>query len=219
MAACSAQAPHADPGAASVLDPACVALVAAAPADWAERMPPVLARGPAAGPDLVAALRDGPDGLGVQAAIAVLGRLGHPAARPFLEEQVDQHAPQAAEAALALGRLPAPESIPLLRRVAGDRLADVTLRAACAAALIELGAGAEVLPLVRALVLAGSPAGRGPASEVGLPDQPRWALPRYLVLRALRRAAPGEDFALDTDSPWPDLQRAADAITTWLESR
>ena len=58
---------------------------------------------------------------GAQAAVAAIGEVGYRPARTWLERQVVERAPLGVEAALALGRLPASESVPLLSRTAADR--------------------------------------------------------------------------------------------------
>ncbi len=199
---------------------ACRALVAAAPAEWPERLPAVLALGRAAAPDLIAALQAEPGGDGGQAAVATLGRLGDPRSRPFLLELHRDRGPLATEATLALAALPADDD-PVLRELlaatAADRLADPTLRTASACALVALGQRRLAAPIWRAVLLAGTPIGLPLQRELGLPDRPRWALERYLIQRQLLRTA-GTDFGLDTDAPWPDLERVTERVTRWLEA-
>lgn len=164
---------------------------------------------------LVEGLRTDPDAPGGQAAVRLLGILGGEAAVAFLHEQLRERGRNATEAALALGEARGAMAVPLLLETARDRLADATLRCACTASLVRLGSGREVRGLVRAIVLAGTPAGELLREEYGFPQRSRWALERYMLQRALL-AATESDFGFDTDSPWPDLERAAGAIDAWL---
>ncbi len=191
------------------------ALLRSAPTDWEPRMAAAWAAGARIVPQLVAGLRQDPDAPGAQAAIRLLGIFGGETAELFLRELLRERMRNATEAALALGEARANGSVLLLRETAVDRLADPTLRCAATASLVRLGAGQDVRTLVRAIVLAGTPAGESLRVEFGLPQRSRWALERYMLQRALV-AASGQDFGFDTDSPWPDLERAADAIGAWL---
>jgi HEAT repeat protein len=215
LAACASERPAAAGDDADPVRIAVERLLAAAPADWPERLPPVLAAGREAVPWLVGSLRSEPDRPGAQPAIAALGRIGDPAALPCLSSLLADRGEPATEAALALGQLGAHAAIAPLRAAADDRLADATLRAACAASLLRLGERAALEPLVRGLLLAGTPAGRDLQQRLGLPEKARWALERYLLQQALRAAA-GTDFGLDTDASWPRLLEVADAVSKHL---
>lgn len=164
---------------------------------------------------LVAGLRADPSAPGAQAATRLLGLFGGEPAASFLREQLTERGPNATESALALGEAGAVEAAPELRAAAADRLSDPTLRCASIATLVRLGHGREVRELVRAVLLAGTPAGEMLRVEHGLPQRSRWALERYMLQRALV-AASGRDFGFDTDSPWPDLERAAAEVDAWL---
>lgn len=178
----------------------------------------VLDLGPDAAPDLVDALRAEPDGPGVEAAVAVLGHLGGQPARDHLRATLQERDAAAAFAALALGDCGGDAERLVLREAARDRLADPLVRAGAAASLIRLGDRASVRTLVRGFLLAGTPPGRELEKELGLPHRPRWAYERHLLQLALRDAA-GTDFGLDTDAPWEDLARVADAVDRWLEGK
>jgi len=194
---------------------ACAELLAAQPQDWPRHLPAVIDEGRTATAHLVTGLKLDPEAPGVQAAIAALGSLGNPDAGPILERWIRRREPHAPDAALALGRLPYPSSADLLRATAHDQRADATLRTACACAMVELGRGGEVLDLLRAVLLAGTPAGAGPVGEMGLPHRSRWALERHMIILALRHRF-GDDLGLDTDSPWPRLVQGVEALTRML---
>lgn len=204
---------------------ACNALIAAQPAEWPERLPIVLACGTAATGPLLSGLQRDPEAPGAQAAIAALGQLGGEDARRGLVDLLARHGDLATEAALALAAAAPPlgptavvDTRAALLPIAADPLADPTLRAACAHSLLRLGARDQVRDLVRAIVLADTPGGRGVQQLVGLPAKTRWAYERYLVAAALAAVA-GPEFAFDTDAPWPALAAAADRIDSWLGSQ
>ncbi len=196
---------------------ACAELLQAEPADWSRCLPAVLRLGPAGAPALADALRRQPDAPGAQAATAVLGQLGGPAAHDTLVELLRGPIELATEAALALGAHAQAGDRALLLELANDRLRDPTLRAACVHSLLRLGSRAELRPLVRAFVLADTPAGRVAQQQVGLPAKSRWAHERYLISSALRHTA-GAVLAFDTDASWPQLEAAAARIDAWLEA-
>lgn len=184
----------------------CTLLLQAEPQDWPRYVPGILNEASAA-EHLLAALEEDPEAPGAQAALALLGVLGDPAAGPPLEDWVRRRDLYADEAALSLGRLPYPASAELLCSTARDPDANPTLRTACACAALELGHGAEVLDVLRAVLLAGTPAGQ--ERELGFPIRSRWALERHMIVLTCRRA--GYDLGIDTDSPWP---RMVDGIET-----
>lgn len=228
LGACAAHDASSAPTATVPLDPAPAGtpsaagtvageLLRAQPSDWEPRMAAAWAAGAPVVAPLVAGLQQDPEAVGGQAAVRLLGMFGGEAAVQFLEAHLRERGRNATEAALALGEARATAAVPLLRETALDRLADPTLRCACTASLVRLGAGRDVRQLVRAIVLAGTPAGEPLRGEFGLPQRSRWALERYMLQRALL-AASGNDFGFDTDSPWPDLERAAEAIDAWLAS-
>lgn len=191
------------------------ALLRSHPKDWEASMTAAWAAGGSILSPLVAGLQQDPEAPGAQAAIRLLGMFGGDDAVSFLQAHLRERPRHAVEAALALGEARAVAAVPLLRETALDRLADPTLRCAATASLVRLGTGGEVRNLVRAIVLAGTPAGEPLRIELGLPQRSRWALERYMLQRALL-AASGSDFGFDTDSPWPDLERAAEAIDAWI---
>lgn len=190
-------------------------LLRAQPADWAAHMEAAWSAGERIVAPLVDGLQQDPEAPGGQPAVRLLGMFGGKVAIQFLETHLRERGRNATEAALALGEADARAAVPLLRETAVDRLADPTLRCACTAGLVRLGAGRDVRTLVRAFVLAGTPAGEPLRLELGLPQRSRWALERHMLQRALL-AASGNDFGFDTDSPWPDLERAAEAIDAFL---
>lgn len=211
--------------AAEPLAIACRALVAAEPADWPDRLPAVLAGRAAATQPLIAELRRAPEAPGAQAAVAALGQLGGDGAHACLVELLASPGDLATEAALALATATPPlgaaaidATRSALAPIAADPLADPTLRAACAHSLLRLGVRTEVRDLVRAIVLADTPAGRDVQQRVGLPAKTRWAYERYLVAGAIAAVA-GPQLAFDTDASWPALATAADRIDAWLESQ
>ena len=195
----------------------CDALVQAAPGEWTERLAAVHRAGHAAAGPLVAALERSPAGAGAQAAVALLGRIGDPAAGAYLVGLVEDRGDLAMEAALALGELRHEAARPTLIQCATDRFADATLRTAAACSAVRLGARREVADILRGVMLAGTPAGQRLGKTLGLPGKPRWAYERYLIQRLLRDEAP-EIESFDTDAPWSDLERAAQRLTAWLES-
>ncbi|MBK8096600.1 MAG: hypothetical protein IPK26_05800 [Planctomycetes bacterium] len=213
--ACGAPAPPPTP----LPDPAiCRALVHAEPKAWAAALPPVQGLGAGAAPLLVDELRAQPTAPGAQAAVAALGRLGNPAAEPFLLELLHDRGDLALEAAQALGTLPAAAATNALLDTMRDRLADATLRTACAASLLRLGQTAAVREFIVAVLLAGTPDGQQGAQRFGLPNKSRWAHERHLLIRALQAVA-GQDFGLDTDAPWPALSAATARVDAWLRAR
>ncbi len=188
---------------------AAASLVAAPPGSWPEAARPVLEAGGDATPALIQAIDANPDGPGVQPALAVLGEFGRPAAVPLLERWLDDDRIGAYEAALSLGHMRAERSRSRLRATMSDPDRPAVMRTAAACALLDLGAVTDATPLLHAVLIAGTPAGVEPAAQHGLPDKPRWALERNLVIDAVKRHTGGEDFGLDADSPWPKLSEAA----------
>ena len=166
---------------------------------------------------LVVELRRTQTAPGAQAAVAALGSLGGKEANAYLLETLTDRGDLAVDAALALGSgNDLPETEPLVE-IARDPLAPATLRAACAASLLRHGQGRRVAPLIRAILLAGSPKGNPLLQQLGLPGKSRWAHERYLIQTALLAAA-NDNFGLDTDASWPDLEATADRVSAWLES-
>lgn len=178
-------------------------------------MTAVLDRGPAAADALLRTIADEPTAPGVEAATAVLGRLGGTAARAYLAQTVDERLDHAAFAALALGDCGTAAEKAVLQAAADDRLADPLLRAGAAASLLRLGERRSLRNLVRGILLAGTPSGREHERALGLPHKPRWAYERHLLQLAFLDTA-GTDFGLDTDAPWDELARVADRVDQWL---
>jgi HEAT repeat protein len=193
------------------------ALLASGPDAWASGLAPVLAMGREAAPGLVAGLQRQPGAPGAQAAVAALGRTGDEDSVPFLSRLVEERTTLAAEAALALGELRAAAAAPALVACVEDRIADPTLRTAAACALVRCGRRAEATPLLEAVWLAGTPQGAERSQSLGLPERPRWALERYLILRLLLQEGAVElADGFDTDAPWPELERTARLLVQWL---
>ncbi len=187
------------------------------PADWVDTVPPVLALGEHAAPELVRQLRAHPDAPGRQAALCALGALGNRDASPYLIEQVRGDAPYAYEAALALGRLGDPRAAAPLRAVASDPDHDITNRAASACALLDLGDKEHAVPLIAALLVAGTSFGAAAEAEFGLPSRSRWALERSLCIDAIARYTGGDTFGLDEDASWPRLNAGATAFIDYAK--
>ncbi len=201
---------------ATVADP-CAELFAAMPHEWSERMPAVYSLGAPATPRLLALLRERPLEPGAPAAVCVLGRLGGDGVAAALCLLVADRSPLAVEAALALGELRATSAVETLQACVNDPAADATTRTAAACALVRCGAKAAAGPLLRAVLLAGTPAGATIGRDLGLPQRPRWALERYLVQRMLaQEGAPELALALDPDASWPDLVAVTERISAWL---
>lgn len=212
VAACAAAPPPAG-------DP-CAELFAAMPHEWPERLPVAYSLGAPATPRLLALLRERPDAPGAPAAVCVLGRLGGDGVVSALQSLLIDRSPLAVDAALALGQLRATTAVGALQACVDDPVADATTRTAAACALVRCGAGAAATPLLRAVLLAGTPAGATSGRELGLPQRPRWALERYLVQRMLAQEGASElALALDPDASWPDLVAVTERIVAWLAAR
>ncbi len=212
LGACAAPAPE-DPAA----DETVAELLAAEPHQWSAALPPVHRLGAAVAPRVQQAILDQPDAPGAPAATALLGLLGGDGTVAFLMTEVEDRSPLATEAAQALGTLRATHARDVLAACAADPAADATLRTAAACALARVGAGATAAPLLRAVLLAGSPAGVEPGREQSLPERSRWALERYMVQRLLRAEGAVElAEQLDPDAPWPALAEVTDRIVAWL---
>jgi len=219
-AACAgpgAGAPEEPPAPEVDLEAACAALHDAAPHAWGERLQPVVAAGQAAEAPLVRLLVDRPGAVGAQASIATLGRIGGRQAATLCRRMVEERAPLAIEAALALAELPGAADDEVLLSCVRDRHGDATLRTACACALARRGEREEAPRWIMAIVRAGTPAGLRDESELGVPDKTRWARERYFVQRTLL-ALGHQDLCdqLDTDAPWPALERLAPLVAARL---
>ncbi len=209
LAAACASKPEAAPTAAAGL---CRALLDAPPHEWHQRLPPVLALGRAGATPLLEQLHMAPLSPGAQAAVGALGNLGDPAAIPWLLQQVQARSGLGTEAALSLGRLPAPGARAVLQTTLADHGAAVDLRTACACALLELGETRDAVPFLCALFAADTNFGVAEAAAAGLGSRPRWALERQMALSAIAKACGGQTFGLDPDSPWPRLEQGVRAL-------
>ncbi len=193
------------------------ALVAAAPASWSAKHRNFVRCQGEHSRALLDALQADPHGPGVQISLATLGDLGDPAAVSFLESQLrDGSTVQSSESALALGKLPSPSSKTALLAEMNHRRRDPLVRCSAAAALLDLGAIAESMPFLCAIILAGTPRGQAMQENLGLPDRGRWAHERYLAIEAIKRQLPQQDFGLDPDSSWPALEAAVDRLVEFL---
>lgn len=204
---------------ASVADP-CADLFAAMPHEWPERLPAVYSIGAPATPRLLALLHERPHEPGAPAAVCVLGRLGGEGVATALRLLVVDRGPLAVDAALALGELRATGAVDALQACVDDAAADATTRTAAACALVRCGHKAAASPLLRAVLLAGTPEGAAIGRDQGLPVRPRWALERYMVQRMLaQEGATGLALALDPDASWPALAAVTERIVAWLAAR
>lgn len=193
----------------------------AAPAErWATALAAASPLAPADAEALATALVAAPNSPGAPAAVGLLGLYGCASGDAALRGFVADRGALAVEAALALGDRRDVDAIPTLLDALADRAADPALRAAAATTLARLGRARDAAPMLRAIVLAGSPAGAESANALGLPARPRWALERYMIQRMLLREG-AESLAreLDPDASWPELARLADRLDAWLAQR
>lgn len=139
--------------------------------------------------------------------VAALGKVGKPDCVALLRASLrDANEVVATEAALALGRLRAEDSIPDLRATMRDWTRTPLLRTAAAAAITAQQPDPEATEFLCDLILAGSPQGRARGQALQLPvDRPRWALERNVAIEALQAAAGAEALDLDADASWPRL--------------
>jgi len=188
------------------------ALVDAEPQAWDQAARQFLDQdGPDAG-TLLRAMRRDPAGPGMQIAVAILGKLGDARAVSVLEDLLRERSKLSSEAALALGRLPSPQSRGILRKEMLSASNSPLNRTCAAIALLDLGDVNTSLPFLHAILLAGTPYGLDSEKNYGLPDRSRWAHERYLTIEAIARHFDGETFGLDPDSSWPQLKAAADRL-------
>ncbi|MFN3240520.1 MAG: hypothetical protein ACE37K_03300 [Planctomycetota bacterium] len=199
------------------VEAACRALHQAPAHRWTELLPAVTAAGARAEQPLIALLRQQPAADGAQASLAALGRIGGAAAVTFCRQLVEERAPQAVEAALALAELPGEADDEVLLACLQDRHSDASLRTAAACALARHGERDHAARWVGAVVRAGTPAGRADERALGLPGKSRWARERYFVQRTLL-ALGHRDLCerLDTDASWPTLEKLAPEIEARL---
>lgn len=228
LAACSI--PHQDPNSASptgnrnqedaeqaTLEKLCLDLHRSPPHMWPERLAPIYEAGAAAERFLIIAFENEPTALGSQATLAALGRIGGTAAIQLCQQLVNERAPLAVEAALALGDLPAGKDDDALLKCMQDRHSDASLRVAAACSLARHGEREHSPQFIAAIVRAGTPTGRSDEQKFGLPGKSRWARERYFVQRMLRKL--GHDDlcdALDSDAPWPVLEKLSPRVAKRL---
>jgi hypothetical protein len=193
----------------------------AAPAEqWAAAIAKASPLSPADSAALARALQAEPLAPGAPAAVGLLGLHGCDEGDQLLARLVADRGALATEAALALGdrRYLAAEAA--LADAMSDHAADPALRAAAATSLVRFGRAPLAASFLRAILLAGSPAGAEPARAHGLPQRPRWALERYLIQRMLlREGEPDLAAALDPDASWPELLQLAERLSAWLARR
>lgn len=196
----------------------CRDLHAALPHLWQVRLASVMQAGGAAERFLIREFEDAPAAPGAQATLAALGRIGGDAAVALCQQLVNERAPLAIEAALALGELPGSGSDETLLKCMADRHSDASLRAAAACSLVRHGEREHAPAFVAAIVRAGTPAGRADEKQFGLPDKSRWARERYFVQRMLRKLGHHDLCdALDSDAPWPVLEKLAPRVAARLK--
>ena len=195
---------------------AAFALVQSPPGQWIPAFEAVLACGSPASAALVRAVEANPHSPGAQPAVTALGCLGDHGAEALLIRLLDHQNPDlAAEAALALARLGAQGARQRLLTTMADGEKTTYVRAAAAAALLDLGDRERAVDFAGDLLLAPTDRGRNRALELRLPvDQVRWAVERNLAIVALTRAARGESFGLDADASWPELAAGVERVRT-----
>jgi HEAT repeat protein len=201
----------------ATLEKRCQDLHRSPPHLWPEQLPPIYAGGAAAEPYLIVAFENAPAAPGSQATLAALGRIGGKDAIKLCQQLVNERAPLAVEAALALGDLPAGKDDAALLKCMQDRHSDASLRVAAACSLARHGEREHSPQFLAAIVRAGTPTGRGDEQKFGLPGKSRWARERYFVQRMLRKL--GHDDlcdALDSDAPWPVLEKLAPRVAKRL---
>ncbi|MFT4512102.1 MAG: hypothetical protein ACI89X_004478 [Planctomycetota bacterium] len=187
---------------------------------WRERLAPVHAAGAAAEPFLIEAFENTPAAPGGQATLAALGRIGGKDAIELCQQLVNERAPLAVEAALALGELPAGDDHTALLKCMQDRHSDASLRAASACSLARHGEREHSPAFIAAIVQAGTPAGRNDEKAFGLPGKSRWARERYFVQNMLRKLGHLDlCYALDSDAPWPVLEKLAPRVAARLAGK
>lgn len=199
---------------------ACRALHQAPAKDWPQLLPPVLAAGDRAEAPLITLLRTSPAAPGAQASIKALSGIGGAAATMHCRLLVEERAPLAVEAALAMADLPGSADDSVLLACVQDRHSDATLRTAAACALARHGEQDHAARWLGAIVRAGTPAGRADERALGVPGKSRWALERYMLQRTLM-ALGHRDLCdqLDTDASWPTLEKLAPKIERRLRGR
>ena len=195
----------------------CRELQTSPPHLWSERLPAIHRAGAAAEPFLITAFEDTPAAPGGQATLAALGRIGGKASIQLCSQLVSERAPLAVEAALALGDLPAGDGDAALLQCMQDRHSDASLRTAAACSLARHGEREHAPQFLAAIVRAGTPAGRADEKQFGLPGKSRWARERYFVQRMLRKLGHLDlCHELDSDAPWPVLEKLAPRVAKRL---
>jgi hypothetical protein len=202
------------------IERACHELHTAPPHQWRQRIPAVHDAGSSAEPFLIRELQDNPAAPGAQASLATLGRIGGEDSVELCRQLVIERGPLAIEAALALGDLPSSEDDPALRQCVADRHGDASLRTAAACSLARHGERELAPAFLAAIVRAGTPAGRADEVSLGIPPKSRWARERYFVQRTLRDLGHQDLLeVLDSDAPWPALEKLAPRVNARLSGR
>lgn len=201
--------------------PATITALLAAQADrWADAILAALPISAADTDALAKALQESPGAPGAPAAVAVLGASRHAGGDALLTQFVVDRGALATDAALALGDRKVMAAAAVLAAAMDDRSADPALRTASACALVRLQQARAAQPLLRAVLLAGTPAGEAIGRQLGLPVRQRWALERYFLQRlVLREGDEAFAYALDADASWPELERLAEHFDAWLARR
>ncbi len=185
-----------------------------------DRLPSIYKAGAAAERFLISAFETNPAAIGGQATLAALGHAGGKAATQLCQQLVTERAPLAVEAALALGDLPADKGDTALLQCMQDRHSDAALRVAAACSLARHGESQHAPLFLAAIVRAGTPAGRSDEKRFGLPSKSRWARERYFVQRMLRKLGHNDLCdALDSDAPWPALEKLAPRVAQRLTGK
>ena len=231
LAACSI--PHQDPNStnathstlpaeapSATLEQRCLDLHNSPPHMWPDRLPPIYKAGAAAERYLISSFENDPAAIGGQATLAALGRIGGTAATKLCQQLINERAPLAVEAALALGDLPEDEGDTALLQCMQDRHSDAALRVAAACSLARHGESQHAPQFLAAIVRAGTAAGRSDQKRFGLPSKSRWARERYFVQRMLRKLGHNDLCdALDSDAPWPALEKLAPRVAQRLTGK
>ncbi|MEC8652731.1 MAG: hypothetical protein VYA51_01080 [Planctomycetota bacterium] len=186
---------------------------------WKDLLPPVVAAGAKAEATLLELIDSAPSAPGAQASVATLGRIGDARAVALCRRLVSERGALAVEAALALGTLPTGHDDPALAACLADAYTDATLKTAAACSLARHGEREHAPRWIAAIVRAGTPAGRRDEEELGVPKKTRWARERYFIQRLLGALGHTDLLAeLDTDAPWPTLERLAPRVGARLRA-
>lgn len=186
---------------------------------WGDLLPPVVSAGEKAEAHLVELIENAPAAPGAQASVATLGRIGDARSVALCRRLVSERGALSIEAALALGALPTSHDDPALAACLADAYTDATLKTAAACSLARHGEREHAPRWIAAIVRAGTPAGRRDEEDLGVPKKTRWARERYFIQRMLGALGHTDLLAeLDTDAPWPTLERLAPRVGARLRA-